>query len=113
MPNPQDDQVHKPDQQQIDPKELSGEQTPTKKEAQPEDALEPERKRLEAMQERTKEQAHEVAEEACAVILAMGWCFGAIINPETKQPEFAILPLPLETWQEVNREMLRNKLMGK
>lgn len=111
MPNPQDDQVHTPDQQQVDPRELSGEQTPPKKEEPLDAALAPERKRLEDMHERTKEQAHEVAEEACAVLLAMGWCFGAIMKDG--KPEFAILPLPLETWQEVNREMLRNKLMGK
>lgn len=110
MPTPQDDQAHKPDQQQIDPGELSGEQKPPKKETPPEDALTPERKRLEAMQENTKEQAHQVAEEALAVLLAMGWCFGAIMKDGA--PEFAILPLPLETWQEVNKEMLRNKLTG-
>lgn len=112
MPTPQDDQVHKPDQQQIDPGTLLGEQTPPKNDDKTEAELKIERDKLSAMQDRTEKQVHEVAEEALSVILAMGWCFGAIINPETKEPEFAILRLPLEMWQDVNREMLRKKLMG-
>lgn len=110
MPNPQDDQEHKPDQQQVDPRELSGEQTPPKRE--PVDELAAERKRLELLQANTKDQAEAVASEALAVVLAMGWTFGAKIN-EQGVPEFCIAPLPLEMWQDVNREILRNKLMGK
>lgn len=105
MPTPQDDQVHNPDQQQVDPQELSGEQKPP-------DSLEVERKRLETLQKNTEGQANEVAAEALSVILAMGWTFGAKIN-EHGVPEFCIVPVPLEMWQDINREMLRNKLMGK
>lgn len=120
MPNPQDDQVATPDKQQIDPKELSGQQEPPKKEKPLEhsvenmkrDELESERRRLQALQANTEQEAQNIASEALAVILAMGWTFGARIN-EQGQPEFIVAPLPLEMWQDINREILRNKLMGK
>lgn len=110
MPNPQDDQVHKPDQKQIDPKELSGEQTPPQKE-EPQNSLEDERKRLETLQEKTEAAALEIAANALATILPMGWTFDAKIGADGT-PEFCISPIPLEMWQNVNREMLRNKLKG-
>lgn len=109
MPNPQDDQVHKPDQQQVDPRELSGEQEKPKQE--PQDSLEAERKKLEALQDRTEAAALEIAANALGTILSMGWTFDAKIGADGK-PEFCISPIPLETWQDVNRELLRNKLGG-
>lgn len=110
MPNPQDDQVHKPDQQQVDPRELSGEQEKPKKD-EPKNELEDERKKLEALQERTEAAALEIAANALGTIMPLGWTFDARLNADGK-PEFCISPVDLETWQGINREMLRNKLRG-
>lgn len=112
MPNPKDDQVHTPDEQQVDPRELSGEQEGAPKKPAPAspDDLADMRKRLEALQKNTEKEAESIAEEALSVILSMGWAFGARLNKDTGEPEFCIVPVPLEMWQDIQREILRNKL---
>ena len=84
------------------------------------EAMKQEQKKLLEMQERTSEEAHGVANESLAVMMAMGWTWdAAIVNVKNKEDKvigtdarLVIRPLGLAEWQMIQKEKLRHELSG-
>jgi pyruvate/2-oxoacid:ferredoxin oxidoreductase alpha subunit len=78
--------------------------------------------KLTKMQAGTKQEAHNVAQESLGVMMAMGWTWDAAMEEikDKKTGEvvkrgvhLVIRPMNLHEWQTVQKERLRNQLMGK
>lgn len=73
------------------------------------------------MQENTNAEAHQIAQESLAVMMAMGWTWDAALieikdkesgKPVRYKAELIIRPLRLGEWQSVQKEKLRHELSG-
>lgn len=101
--------------------------TPAEKELSPaekaklEAGYKEELEKLGKMQEATNGEAHQIAQESIAVMMALGWTWDAALieikDKETGKPvkykaELIIRPLRLGEWQQVQKERLRHELSG-
>lgn len=96
------------------------EMTPAEK-AKAEAGYKEELEKLGNMQEATNAEAHQIAQESIAVMMALGWTWDAALieikDNETGKPvrykaELIIRPLRLGEWQSVQKEKLRHELSG-
>jgi hypothetical protein len=84
------------------------------------DELVAEKKKLKTMQEQTHPMALQVAREALAVMMSMGWRFDAhftrVTDPKTGKemavPALVIRALELGEWQEVQKEKVRKQFLA-
>lgn len=82
-------------------------------------ALAAEQAKLDAMQKSTHPMALQVAKEALAVMMSMGWRFDAhftrVTDPKTGKemavPALVIRPLDLGEWQQVQKEKVRKQFL--
>ena len=78
-----------------------------------------EQKRLEAMQATTQQPAAQIAGEALAAMMSMGWRFDAHFTeqttPEGKKmavPTLVIRALTLEEWHAVGKERIKKQFLA-
>lgn len=103
-----DEKQQKPDNGQIEPGDLSGEQKDRGERRREKNELKKEAERLQVFQRNTLPQVEQIMTEALSCILPMGWTVGAVINDDGA-PEFKILPLSIAQYQEVKKERFRSQ----